>query len=234
MAKPMTLDKFQEEMPDPFPRVKKGGNAITPAMREEQYGKILKVGMKLLEGYFKSGDDFQTDLTGYPKTKWKNDAQYQAFIEVFKPKEVGDQSARTRLWDAVKMASQDVWLVQNDLGRLSNIEKIKLIKTPNNDEKIKRCQALLGIKETDEKKKQKQVKGIVEGLTAGDIISALNKGDLALFDSLAKLEPVIRQAEGEEARELLKAFNSRIKKMEKNIIPLLRAMVSMVNVPDEE
>jgi hypothetical protein len=235
MAKRMTFEEYQKEMPKPFPRVQKGGSPITPKMREEQYAAILVVGVRLLHDWFKTGnDDLRTDLTGYPKTKWRHDPQYQAFMKEFTPSKVGDQAAKTRLWDAVKLASQEAWLTEHELSRLSTIEKMKLITMPNDNDKISRCKELFSITEQDVKKKQRAVKQVVEGISVSDIIAALNSGDLGFFNSLATLEPVIRKAEGNEAKELLKAFNTRIKKIERNIIPLLRAMVSMVTVEDEE
>lgn len=235
MTKKMTFDEYKKEMPKPFEKVKEGGTAITPAQIEQKYGEILKVGMKLLKDWFKTGEDeYRTDLTGYPKTKWRKDHQYIEFAKEFTTTKVGGQSERTRLWDAVKLASQEVWLQNLELGRLSNREKMKLIGTQNNDAKILKCKALLGIKETDEKKRQRAVKQAVEAISTNDVIQALKSGDLGFFDSVARLEPVIRTAKGEEAKDLMIAFTSRIKKIEKNILPLLRAMASMVTIEDED
>jgi hypothetical protein len=142
------------------------------------------------------------------------------------------------MWQAIQLASQDEWLKQlvkdktitdKELEGLKIIEQWKLINKPNDDKKLEKVRAILGLTEKDRVKKGK-VTEIAEQWTARDIEKALIDGKYKFFDSVDMLRQVIVDSTPEEQQNVADALDVVIDDIEANLLNNLKYLRGSIRI----
>jgi hypothetical protein len=199
-----------------FPPKMEKGQTTNEETRTNYYNNLLVAGKKILMDYFQGA----IDVSGKGLSAYKTDHPYR---KAFKPKNFKNSGAYSRIWQAVKLASQDYYLLQVQTGNrplitedeykaLKIIDQWKLIDLPNDEKKLEKIKAIVGM-DADERGKKGKVAEIASAWTARELIKAITDKRYDSLKDINMIKSVVDIATENEQTMITGAIDIAIKEM---------------------